>query len=169
MPGLKESILKFPDILAIYAACLSTIVFIWNVSRTIPRIKVRLTFGMDEIDGEYKHGVYVSVQNPSSKVVHLSNILILYPYKNTIFFDLIRHAFKYRRIPFNESWVPSSLSLYGFDDKLPVSLDPGKSHNFLIPQDVVDEILKNSVRHELKAVVQDQLWRNRYSRTFKVN
>ena len=128
-----------------------------------------MVFGTNKIDGEYKNGVFVSVQNPSFHTVHLSNFSILYPYKQTNLIDLIRHAIKYRRLPLIEGWVHCKLSLYDFEDNFPISLEPGKSHSFLIPQEIVEKILQDSVRRELRAVVQDQLWRNKYSRKFKVD
>jgi len=162
-------VLKVTELLAIYAACLSTIVFIWNVTRAIPRVKVKIVFGTDKVEGECTSGVYISVQNPSSHTVHLSNISILLPSSKRRFIDLIAHILKYRRFPWNEGWVQSNLSNYKLENKCPLSLEAGKSHNVFIPQVVLEKIFKDSERREIKAVVQDQLWRNKYSRKFKVS
>jgi len=101
--------LKVTEILAIYAALLSIIVFIWNIRRAIPRFKVEVIFGADKIDGEYVSGAYISVKNPSPHAVNLSNISILYPYKKANIFELINHALKYKRLPRSVGWVHSSL------------------------------------------------------------
>ena len=161
--------MKITELLAMYAACLSTIVFIWNVIRAIPRVKVKIVFGTSEVEGEYMSGVYISIQNPSSHTVHLSNISILYPYKKDRFIDLIAHILKYRQFPWNVGWVHSNLSNYELEDKCLLSLEAGKSHNVFVPQGVLEKIFEHSERREIKAVVQDQLWRNRYSRKFKVS
>lgn len=58
--------------LAIYAALLSTAVFLWNVWRARPKFKVKLTLGMDKIEDEYVSGAYIALQNPSAHTVHIS-------------------------------------------------------------------------------------------------
>ena len=73
--------LKITDFLAIYGASLSTIIFIWSVLRSRPKVKVRLIPGTGENGGEFQMGVCIFVQNPSAHTVHLSNISLLYPYK----------------------------------------------------------------------------------------
>ncbi len=55
--------MKVTEFLAIYAAGLSTIVFVWNYVRATPRIKVEIISGSDEIDGEFVFGAYISVKN----------------------------------------------------------------------------------------------------------
>jgi hypothetical protein len=154
-------VLKVTELLAIYAACLSTIVFIWNVTRAIPRVKVKIVYGTDKIEEKWITGVYISV--------HLSNISILYPSSKKRFIDFISHILKYRRFSWTVGWVLSSLSNYELECKCPLSLASGKSYNVFIPQRVLDKILKDSERREIKAVVQDELWRNKYSRKFMVS
>jgi len=147
--------LKVTEILAIYAALLSTIVFVWNIIRATPRVKIEVIFGTDKIDGEYVSGIYISVKNPSPHTVHLSDISILYPYKKNKIFELITYTLKYR-------WLPLSV-----DDRCPLALESGKSHGILVPESTLEKIFEDSERREIKAVVQDQLWRNKYSRKFK--
>jgi hypothetical protein len=159
--------LKSTEILAIYAACLSTIIFIWNILRTIPRYKVDIVFGVHENDGESKHGVYIFTRNSSPHTVHLSGIDILYPYKKSRSIDLIRHILKYRQMPGTVGWVNSSLSKYGLEDKCPLALESGKSHGVFIPHEILEEILKDNEQRQIRACVQDQLWRNKYSKKFE--
>ena len=158
--------MKVTEYLAIYAACLSTIVFIWNVVRATPRIKVEIVSGSDEIEGEFVWGAYISVQNISSQTVHLSNISSLYPYKQNKLINIITHILKYKRIPGTEGRVHSGLSNYGIDDGCPLALESGKSHGVLVPDKILEKIFEYSHRREIKVVVQDQLWRNKYSRKF---
>lgn len=160
--------MKITELLAIYAACLSTLVFIWNIARSIPRVKVMIVFGTSTLEGKCISGVFISIQNPSPHTVHLSNVSILYPYQKNRLIDLIKDVVKYRRLPSTLGWVHSSLSNYNLEDKCPSSIEAGKSHNIFIPQEVLEKILKDSERREIKVVVQDQLWRNKYSRKFKV-
>lgn len=156
------------EYLAIYAACLSTIVFIWNIARAVPRFKVRLVSGFDEIDGEYVFGVCISVQNPSPHTVHLSGIDLLYPSEDMRLSNFLRHLFKYRRFSRSVGWVYTSLSNYKIEDGCPITLEPGQSHNILVPDHVVEEVLENSQRRELKAVAHDQLWGRKHSNKFSV-
>ena len=91
--------LKFTDYLAIYGALLSTLVFFWNVKRAIPRVNVKLIFGLEKVHDEYEAGVFIFVQNPSSSAVHLSNISILYPYRKSGIVARLSHIAKFRRFP----------------------------------------------------------------------
>jgi hypothetical protein len=79
--------MKLTELLAIYAAGLSTIVFIWNVSRTIPRFKVDIVFGVHGRGEDIDHGIYVGVSNPSPHTVHLAGIYLLYRYKKASLID----------------------------------------------------------------------------------
>ncbi|ASK32878.1 hypothetical protein CEK62_20220 (plasmid) [Alcanivorax sp. N3-2A] len=159
--------MKLTEILAIYAAVLSTIVFVWNIRRAIPRFKVEIIFGTDEVDGELVVGAYISVKNPSSHTVHLSNISLLYPYRKSGLYERIKHLLKYRRFPFAAGWVHSSLSNYGIDDKCPVSLEPGKSVGIFVPEDVLEKVFEECEERSIKASAQDELWRNKYSGKFE--
>ena len=159
--------MKITEILAIYAALLSTIVFVWNIRRAIPRYKVEVVFGTDRIDGEYVSGAYISVKNPSSHTVHLANISILYPFGKRNLFEKLKHVFKYRRLPSSVGWCHSSLSNYDIDDKCPIALEPGKSIGVLVPEDVLEKIFDDCEERLIKASVQDELWRNKYSRKFE--
>ena len=161
--------MKTTEILAIYASFLSTVVFFWNVRRATSRVKIELIFGIAEIGEEPSVGVYVSVKNPSAQTVHLSDISPLYPSKRPSFFEMAMHVLKYRRLPWSLGWVHTSFSYFDIDDGCPVSLEPGKGHKIFIPQEKVEKILEDAERKELKAVAQDELWRNKYSKAFSVD
>ena len=161
-----EKNLKITEVLAIYAALLSTVVFVWNIARGIPRYKVDLIYGTTEDEGDCKFGVYISVRNPSSHTVHLSNISLLYPYRSGNLVEKLTHVFKYRRMPTTVGWCYTSLSNYEVDHKCPVALEPGKSHDVFIPENIIEQVLSDCSKREIKAVVQDQLWRNKYSLKF---
>ncbi|SEQ02489.1 hypothetical protein SAMN03080615_00065 [Amphritea atlantica] len=158
--------MKLTEILAIYAALLSTIVFFWNVVRTVPRYKVDIGFGIESENDQPKHGVYISTKNPSPHTVHLANIDILYRHSEESFFERVKFLFKYKRLPISVGWVYSSLSLYKIDDKCPISLESGKSHMVFVPNETLEEILEGSCSRDLRACVSDQLWRRKYSNVF---
>ena len=63
--------------------------------------------------------------------------------------------------------MSSSLSNFDIEDGCPLSLESGKSHSVFIPKKTLDEIFEESEKREIKAVVQDQLWRNKYSSKFE--
>jgi hypothetical protein len=155
--------LKSTELLAFYGAILSTIVFAWNISRAIPRIKVEIVFGLGEIEGKETDGVLISVQNPSPHTVHLVNISILYRYRNAKISELFTYPFKYRKLPRTVGWASSSLSDYNVEDGCPLALEPGKSHNVFVSETVLNEMFDDGDKNLIRAAVQDQLWRTKYS------
>ncbi len=159
--------MKITELLSIYAAFLSTVVFAWNIRKAIPGYKVEIVFGTDKVDGKYVSGAYISVKNPSAHTVHLSNISILYPFGKRGIVEKIKHVFKYRRLPLTVGWCSSSLSNYEIDDKCPISLEPGKSIGILVPGEILEKIFEDCEVREIRASVQDELWRNKYSRKFE--
>ena len=155
--------MKLTGLLAIYAAVLSTIVFVWNVSHARPRVKVRLVPGVERVDEECRIGVYISVHNTSAHTVHLSNVIsLLYPYRRVGIRDRLSDLIRFRRLPRFTGWVHSSLSNWDVEDKCPVSVEARRSHDVFVPKDVLERVLKDAVRREIRAVVQDQLWQNTY-------
>ncbi len=151
------------NVIAIYAAVLSTIVFIWNIRSSSPRYKVDLVIGIEEVDGEIVSGIHVSIKNPSSRTVHIANVSLLYRYRETEWREYFLDALKYKRFPANVGWVHSALSNYGIEDGCPIAVEPGKSHGILIQEKVLEAIFKESLDRKVKCVAQDQLWRNKYS------
>lgn len=159
--------MKITDYLAIYAATLSSLIFVWNVLQSRPRIKVDLIFGIEGEGDNLKSGVYIVIRNLSSHDVHLSSISILYPYKDIGLKEQFAHAWRFKRIPRRLGWVSSSLSYYSVQSGCPVCLGARKSHQVLITEPVLEEILAKAIHRSLKACVQDQLWNNVYSSAFK--
>lgn len=157
---------QFTEILAGYAAILSTSVFIWNVVQSKGKVRVRVVYGTERVDDEYVAGVLISVQNPSSKPVHITNISILYPFVTVRFRDRIAHIWRFKRFPWRIGWCSTSLSNLEVDSKCPVTIDPGKSHRILIPMSCFDSELSKAIRPVIIAKVQDALWRNVLSRPF---
>lgn len=159
--------MKFTDYLAIYAALISTLVFVWNIFQSRPRIKVDLIFGVEGSGDAIKSGIYVTVRNLSSHDIHLSNIDILYQYRKPRIRDKIAHMWRFKNLPIRTGWIRSSLSNYSLGSGFPVCLEARKSHMVLIPQATVETILTEATDRALIACVQDQLWNNVYSRKFK--
>ena len=155
--------LKFTEILAVYGAVLSTAVFVWNVVRSIPKLKVDIGYGVAEIDGEYVGGAYVCVRNPSSTTVHLASVEVMYTNGEPSFIERLAHMLKYRRLSSSVGWVYVPLVDYGVDNNCPVALEAGQSHHVFIPDEKVKEILSGTDIKKLRGSAQDQLWRNKYS------
>ncbi|MFW8590005.1 hypothetical protein ACOI22_04300 [Glaciecola sp. 2405UD65-10] len=162
--------MKFTEGMAIYAACLSTIVFFWNIVKSTPRYRVDMVFGLDADSdsdkSEDRVGVYISVKNPSAHTIHLSNVSLLYAYRSETLLKKLYHLIKYQSIPNTVGWVHTSLSNYDIDDKCPIAIEPGQAHDIFVPERVITRMISDSVRPEIKAVAQDQLWRNKYSSKF---
>jgi hypothetical protein len=158
--------MRLPDFLAIYGASLSTAIAVWNYYRTRPKIRVVLILGVGEVEGKSQTGIFIFVQNASTQPVHIANVSFLYPYASWTFRDKLKHFVRYRRILRNYGWCHSSLSLHGIDDGCPVSIEPDKSHRIFVRHEVLDGLLESAQSRCVKAVVQDALWRNTYSKAF---
>ncbi|MCA3153410.1 MAG: hypothetical protein ING30_00010 [Burkholderiales bacterium] len=159
--------MKITDYLAVYAAVLSTLVFLWNVLQSRPRIKVDLIFGIEGSGDAVTSGIYVFVRNLSSHDIHLSNIDILYPYTKPTWKERIAHAWRFKRLPKRLGWVHSSLSNYSVATGCPVCVEARQSHQVFIPQASVERVLADAVERSLMACAQDQLWNNAYSGRFR--
>jgi hypothetical protein len=158
---------KTTDCLAIYGAVLSTIVFVWHLIQSRPRLKVDVIFGIDGKGNAIRHGIYIFVRNVSSHNVHLSSVEILYPYMAPTLKRRLEHVWRFKAIPRRVGWVHSSLSNYSVDSGCPISLEARQSHSVFIPQATLEMILSKASERAVMACVQDQLWNNVYSGKFK--
>ncbi|WP_217907156.1 hypothetical protein [Massilia sp. BJB1822] len=163
----KIQTLKITDYLAIYAALLSSVVFLWNLVQSRPRIKVNVLFGVETIDGVTTSGVFVVVRNTSSHDIHLGAIGILYPYREAGAKERLLHFWRYKRWPKRVGWCHTSLSNYAIKDGCPMCLEARKSHHVLVPKEIVEKILSGATQATLIVKVQDQLWNDVYSKPFK--
>lgn len=159
--------MKITDYLAIYAAILSSVVSLWNVLQSRPRLKVDLLFGIDTVEGVTTSGVSIVVRNTSSHDVHLAAIGLLYPYTRVGAKEKLLHLWRYKRWPRRVGWCQTSLSNYSIQDGCPMCLEARKSHHVLVPKEVIEKILAEAMRDRLIATVQDQLWNSVYSRPFQ--
>jgi hypothetical protein len=159
--------LKITDYLAVYAAILSSVVFLWNVVQSRPRFKVDLLFGIDTVDGATTSGASIVVRNTSSHDIHLAAIGLLYPYARVGAIEKLTHLWRYRRLPRRSGWCQTNLSNYSINDGCPMCLEARKSHHVLVPKEVIEKILKGAIQDRLIATVQDQLWNNVYSWPFQ--
>ena len=158
--------MRLTDFLAIYGATVSTATAVWNYFRAQPQVRVILIFALENIEGESQVGLGISIQNVSSQTVHITSVSFLYPFAKSTFGDKLKRLVRSRRIPRNDGWCYSSLSLHGIEDGCPVSIEPGKSHWIFIRQEMLDGIFKGVQSRRVKAVVQDALWRKTYSNAF---
>lgn len=154
------------DYLAIYAAFLSTVVFVWNLRRARPRVALKLVPGVHDDGGL---GIFISVQNTSAHTIHLSALSVVYPYANRTPRQRLWHVLRYRRWPVIAGWVHISLQTYEVDDGFPLSLGGWQKHDVFIPQASLESMLREAIRPEVRASVQDALWRDTYSRILTIN
>jgi hypothetical protein len=159
--------MRLIDLLAIYGAGLSTTTAVWNYSRTRPQVRVVLIFALEEVEGEPQTGIGISIQNVSSQTVHIANVSFLYPFARSRFRDKLKHFIHLKRIPRNDGWCHSNLSLHGINHGCPVSIEPGKSHWIFVRHELLGTLLEGARSNRVKAVVQDALWRNTYSKAFE--
>src|ERR1035441_7189066 len=109
---LNGTNMRLTDGLAIYGASLSTATAVWNYFRTRSQVRVILIYALETIQGESQHGVGISIQNISTQTVHISNVSFLYPYRKSTFRDKVEHLVRFKRIPRNDGWCHSGLSLH---------------------------------------------------------
>lgn len=158
--------MKVTDYLAVYAALLSTLVFVWNVVQSRPKVRVDLIFGLDEKGDDLRSGVWIVIRNLSSHDVHLAGIDLLYKGTTPSTWQRLKHMWRFKSLARRMSWVHSSLSLYGLESGCPLKLEARKSHQVFVPEKVTEKIFAKAVNRDLIACVQDQLWNNVYSSRF---
>ncbi|WP_143559609.1 hypothetical protein [Sphingomonas dokdonensis] len=158
--------MKLTDYLAIYGAALSTLVFIWNATRSTPKIKVRLTFAVETIEGVAKAGLGISVQNPSSSAAHITNVSFVYPWRRVTWRDRISHLVRFKSLPVRIGWCHSSLSNFDLEDGCPVTIEPAQSHWIFVPSETVEKLFSDALKRKVVVQVQDALWRNKYSKAY---
>ena len=159
--------MRLTDLLAIYGAGLSTATVVWNYLRTRPQVRVILILALEKVEGESQTGIGISIQNVSTQPVHIANVSFLYPFSRSTFRGKLKHFIRFKRVPRNDGWCHSSLSLHGISDGCPVSIEPGKSHWIFVRHEVLDGLLESARSRRVKAVAQDALWRNTYSKAFE--
>jgi hypothetical protein len=156
--------LKLTDYLAFYGAVLSTIALGWNIRRAYSKIRVLLIFA---ISSDSRHGINISIQNPSTQVVHITAVSFVYPYRIKKAGDFVDHLVKFKRWPIDSGWIHDALSNHSLDCGCPISIEPGRAHTIFVPHEVLESVFKNAVSRSLRVVVQDELWRNTYSPKFE--
>jgi hypothetical protein len=160
--------MRLTDFLAIYGAGLSTATVVWNYFRSRPIARVLLIFAAEEtVEGKLQYGIDISIQNPSTKTIHISHVSLLYPLESSIFWKKLRHLIQFKRITRNTGWCSCSLLLLGVNDGCPVSIEPGKSHLIFVRHEALEKLLEKACSRRFKAVVQDALWCNKYSKIFE--
>ena len=163
--------MEITDWVAIYAASLSTFIFIREYIRARPRFRIVLTFGISDDSGEPGMGMFISIQNTSNHVVHISHLSILYPSESLppTLLNKLKFMWQYKRSAKGLGWVHSSLSYYDVEDRCPTCIESRKSHEIFVPQAALEEILSKSPRREIRVETQDPLWNSTYSEPFAID
>ncbi len=80
--------------------------------------------------------------------------------------ERLTQMMRYKISPFGVGWAHSSLSLHQVDDGCPTSIEPGKSHWIFVSEEDLQKALSDATAPHFRVVVQDALWRNKYSEKF---
>lgn len=160
--------MKITEFLAIYAACLSTLVFLWNISKSSPKFKVDLMHAIKDVENESAYGLSIIIRNHSAHKIHIAGVDLLYQYEKPSFFNKLLHLFKYRNSPKTVGWVHCSPSLLGVEENFPIEIEAFKSHDVFIPEKAIEELLAKSISRNVKVKVHDQLWNNKISKCLHV-
>lgn len=153
--------MKLTDWIAIYAAVLSTCVFIWQFGQGKPRVKVAVVPGV--VDGD--HGAYISVQNRSAHAVSISHCSFLYPGRKQTVWDWLTHAWQFRTFPRRLGWIHAFLP-YDLDLKLPARLEPHDSLGIFIPEAKLFEHFQGNLEMMVVFKVQDALWKDYFTNEY---
>jgi len=164
---LKETYMRLTDFLAVYGAGLSTATAVWNYFRVRAKVRVRLIFALEIIKGESQDGIGISIQNLSAQTVHIARVSLLYFLATPTLRDRLRRLIRFKQISRSHGWCYCALSNFGVEDGCPASIESGKSHWIFVGHDVIDGLLERAQSRRIKAVVQDPLWRNTYSKAFE--
>lgn len=159
--------MELTDYLAVYGAGLSTAIAIWNTLRALPKIRVQLIYAIESVDGKPQSGMGIFIQNPSTQTAHITSVSFLFQHSIPTLKSFIQYVVKFKRSPRKLSWCHSGLSNFGLDSGCPISIEPGKSHKIIVPEEVLEELLSGAVSRHIKVQVQDALWRNKYSKKFE--
>lgn len=161
--------MKITDYLAIYAAFLSTLVFLWNLRQARPRLKADIVPGLTDKGERPRFGAFIIIRNVSPLEVHLSAISLLYRHGKPSLKEKLMHLLKYRQIPRTIGWVHSSFSYYDVDDEFPLSIGARKAHRIFIPQSALENIAIESGERTIRCNIQDELGNNVLSKKFTWN
>lgn len=160
--------MKITDYTALYAAFLSTFLFAWQIKNSRAKVKVNLILGASEV-GDL--GVYLFVRNVSNYEVHINSVSLLYPYERLTFFKKLKHIIKYphfRNCKYS-GWVHTDLVFKDVATRLPISIQPRKSHEIFIPKDNIKKSFSKNYPSVIVASCQDALWNDEYSDFFDVS
>lgn len=156
--------MKLTEYLAIYAAILSTIVFLWNIGNSRPRFSVQVVFSF-EGTGSSKLGVCISIKNMSMQAVNIVSLSLLAPYKSVSLYERLSYWIKYRRFK-HIGWMHMPFAFNDINTKLPVTIQPYHAHNIFVPEEVIWRILEGYPSMNFAVAAQDALWRSRTSKLY---
>lgn len=158
--------LELTKYLAVYAAVLSTIVFLWNVKQARSTFRVHLAFAFGHSKGETVPGLLVDIQNPSSHTVHLVDVSFITRFKSGIRFKNIMRFIRSRDPLALSSCFEMRFPPHLIDTGLPVSVQPRASHTIFVPCVTVEKYLVASDDGIIQVAIRDALGRKRYSQKF---
>ncbi|WP_298336389.1 hypothetical protein [uncultured Erythrobacter sp.] len=152
------------DWIAVYAALLSTFIFVreWRDNRV--RLKVTVSHG---VDAEKHEGVcaVIRISNLGHRPLVLFGVGLMWNYRRVSLAERIRHMVLYKRFPRRIGWVRGHLPEDHKADDLPRAIDPLNSVDVWVPFDKIDEAIDEG-NNVIIAYAQDALGRNSYSQEF---
>lgn len=155
--------LELTKYLSIYAAVLSTIVFLWNVRQARSTFRVRLAFAFDHFEGETVPGLLVDIQNPSSHAVHLVEVSFLTRFMSGTRLKSILSFFRSCDPLSLSSGIEMRFPPSLVDSRFPASVPPGASHTIFVPCITIEKHLVGLDDRRIQVAIRDALGRRRYS------
>lgn len=161
--------MKLTEYLAIYAAIMSSVVFFWNVRKSRPNFRVKVSHGIgDQKDGTKTAGFVASVENMSAQTVFIKPISILIFKENPTLKDRWTFLRKYKRYSRTQGWVFGNFENFDIEQDRQNKLEPGQSFSVFIPASVCKVIAEHSKSTIFRAYAQNELGENRYSKDMEI-
>ena len=84
------------------------------------------------------------------------------------FLEKLKDIVKYKRLQRYIGWVHCGYIFDNIKNGFPVSIEPRNAHEIFILEERIREMLSASKVNTFAAVVQDALWRDKYSPIFRM-
>ncbi|WP_139832636.1 hypothetical protein [Pseudomonas sp. B26(2017)] len=151
------------DLIAIYAAVLSTLTIAYQIATTQKKFNVLVMPGVKADESEVS--VVVLLRNTGNKSVFINSLSYVYAYKKSSWWEKIKFFAKYKRNPKFHNYVHCHFSGL-LDNPLPCDIQPGHSVQVWISANNMKGIEDRSKMFAVYA--QDALGRNYYSDSLEV-
>ncbi|WP_421791311.1 hypothetical protein [Hyphobacterium sp.] len=142
-----------------YAAVLSTIVFVWQIRASRPRIRLKAVYGFKKERDRSQYGVYLIVTNDSVFKITIRDMMLFVKIKPFRLSDWIKSAITLRRLPSNLNWMGMGFPEEKLQSRLPASVDAYGSVYLFIDEVLLKRVTNSSIDNKIVFEIRDDLQR----------